>query len=66
MAYINGKGILFSAKVVKTTGGITPTGTLDIVTNGVYDVTRYESMNVNVAGGSGEAIPEYDGTVVIS
>ena len=66
MAYINGKNILFSSNVVVRTGGITPVGTLTITESGIHDVTSYATVEVNIEGGSGEAIPEYDGTVVIS
>lgn len=34
-------------------GGITPTGTINISTNGVYDVTQYASADVSVSGGGG-------------
>lgn len=30
--------------------GITPTGTLEITTDGVYDVTQYASVSVSVGG----------------
>lgn len=33
-------------------GGITPTGTLNIVNNGTYDITNYASVNVSVASGN--------------
>ena len=41
----------FSSKIESIETGITPTGTLDITTNGIVDVTNYEKANVNVPSG---------------
>lgn len=52
------------SSVTVNVAGTTPTGTLSITANGVYDVTNYASADVSVSGGIGQT-PPYQGTSII-
>ena len=46
-------------------GGIIPSGTLDVNSNGIHDVTNYESVNVNVASSGGGDLTETNRQLVM-
>lgn len=50
-AYANGQKLTGTAS-----GGITPSGTIQITQNGQVDVTQYAIADVNVSGGGGSAL----------
>lgn len=47
-AYANGQKLTGTAS-----GGITPSGTMSITSNGIYDIVSFASVDVNVSGGGG-------------
>lgn len=47
-AYANGQKLVGTAS-----GGITPSGTMSITSNGIYDIVSFASVDVQVSGGGG-------------
>ena len=50
------KDVSILGVVGSLTEGITPIGTMDITSNGVYNVTTYENVNVDIASGGSEPV----------
>ena len=57
-AYANGQKLVGTAS-----GGITPSGTYSITSNGIYDIVSFASVDVNVSGGGGGDHDAEDGIV---
>ena len=57
-AYANGQKLTGTAS-----GGITPSGTYSITSNGIYDIVSFASVDVNVSGGGGGDHDAEDGII---
>lgn len=51
---VTGNITTYADKINDIQSGVTPTGTLSITANGVYDVTNYASANVSVSSGTSD------------
>lgn len=57
-AYAGGQKLTGTAS-----GGITPSGTMSITSNGIYDIVSFASVDVNVSGGGGGDHDAEDGVI---